>query len=299
MIQIEIKLKSRIMLLPMQALVLLPDEYSKGTDKKNKVLWALHGGTQDYDSWLNRVAIDKELSNYSNVICVIPNGLNSDFANHSEFGTGYNFSDYFFNELMPFIYNTFPASSNPVNNYITGYSMGGAGALMLGLNQATRFNGIAPMGATVRKSQFLMPYLEMHGYEFRKYAKENRRSFPTEYGDPKEGITDKEINMVARYDTVADYVKSMECTIDRFFDVVKKENCPEIYFCCGEEDGCTKDVIDFVTVAKNNGADNVNVEIINGYNHENAACVTVNTVLRHFFTDKAPKSTEEREWTGK
>lgn len=274
-------------MLPAQVCALLPEAgFSKSRDnyydnsKKFKVLWLLHGATEDYETWLNKVGLEKILQNHD-VITIIPNALNSDYANHGEFANGYYFEDFFFEELMPFVYHTFPASEDAQDNYISGFSMGGAGALMLGLVHPEKFNGISPMGASERKADFLDPYMLLSGSEFRIFAKENRNSLPTEFGDPSIGITDKEINMIARYPLVQDYCNSEECTGNRLDETICSSNIPEIYFCCGENDGCCSKVIDLVNKYKDNGKNKISAEILPGKNHNDARDTTIH-MIKHF-----------------
>jgi putative tributyrin esterase len=284
--QFEIKLKSNIMMTKMPLCVLTPEvprgknaaEYY-GSGKKYPVLWLLHGATGDYNDWLQNCSIDKRLRGHE-LIVVMPNGWNADFANYMEFGTGYAYTDFFFNELMPFIYGNFPASDKPEDNYVSGFSMGGAGALMFGLLHPEKFGGIAPLGSSIRQSEFLKPYLDMKGWEFREFAMENHTKLPTEFGDPSYGITRKEVNMIARYPTVRDYVNSMECTIERLPEVIKSGKLPEIFFCCGSED-CSEEVQKVVKYANDLGADNVTCEIIPGFDH-GASEPTIDSMIKHF-----------------
>ena len=60
-----------------------------------------------------------------NLIAILPSAGNSDYGNWPDYGRGYDFPRFFFDELMPFIYNSFPVSSKRVDNYIAGQSMGG------------------------------------------------------------------------------------------------------------------------------------------------------------------------------
>lgn len=275
--QLEIYYKSNLMMTRAPLCVLLPEvPYGENAEdfyagkKRYPVLWLLHGATEDYNSWLQNCRLQKNLSGHG-LIVVMPNGWNSDFANHMQFGTGYAYADFFFKELMPFIYGTFPASAKPEDNYIAGFSMGGAGALMLGLLHPENFGGISPMGSSVRESAFLKPYLSMTGEAFRKMASANPALLPTEYGNPENGITPKEINMISRYETVQHYVDSMECTIERFNDALQqKKQLPEIFFCCGTQDSCYPKVLEFVACSNKKGADNVCYEALEGLDHSHA-----------------------------
>jgi S-formylglutathione hydrolase FrmB len=247
MSQLQINLHSKILAVPVDLTVILPDPpanmtpgnfYSSG--KKYKTLWLLHGGNADWHDWLNQTNAARELIKRS-AMAVIPNGLNSDFANHPEFADGYNYLDFFFDELMPFMHNWFPASSDPKDNFITGYSMGGAGTWMYGLLHPEKFGGIAPLSSALRRFDYLEPYRDLAASEFKTLALKDRTRFPAGYGDPKGGIQIKEINMIAKYQKVGDFLDSPENTWRLFHDTTKKGTMPLIFAACGKNDrSCEK-----------------------------------------------------------
>ena len=278
--QLEIKLRSEILMTQAQVLVLLPDH--AGEDgRKCRVLWLLHGAGADYDFWLQMIGLDHLMDSYPDLMCVMPNGNNSDYANHFEYANGYNFPAFFFEELMPFVCHTFPASDRREDNYLSGYSMGGAGTLLLGLKEPDAFAAIYPMGSAVRRSDFLYPYRKMTGSEFRRFARNNRRDLPTEYGIPDAGITPKEINMIAKYRTVEDYINSEECTIERFQDAVENRHVPTIHFICGSEDTCCGEVENFLSMARKEGIgeDKVSATLLPGLHHNSAAAPATRKLL--------------------
>lgn len=253
-------------LLPESAGGMAPKEYY-GQRKTYPVLWLLHGATWDYSCFLHYDRIMGMLRG-KEVIVVMPSGLNTDFANHMEFANGYPMTDYFFEELMPYIYRMLPASEKPEENFLAGYSMGGAAALMFGLLHPECFGQVCVLGSSVRESEFLRPCLHWTGEQFRKVALEDPKRFPTEFGNPEWGITRKEINMIARYDTVRDYVDSMECTWERFRDRAKENRLPKLLFCCGDQDGCCEKVKQFRSFAEELGITDIQYEFIPGYGHD-------------------------------
>lgn len=295
MIRNDIKLRSRYLATQEQVLILLPDRLigdsfssaKHGCEPqksgKLRVLWLLHGAMENYDTFLVSAGIEQTMQAYKDVMVVIPNALNSDYANHAEFANGYLFTDFFFRELMPFIYRTFPASDKREDNVIAGYSMGGAGALMLGLHRPELFCGIGALGASVRPNDFLKPFLHMTGQEFRQYAMEHRKELPTEFGDPEEGIKIKEINMICKYPTVRDYCNSMECTSLRFPEALAAGNIPEIFLCAGDNDGCYQPVTEFYSEAVRLGMENISYETIPGLDHMQAQPEAVRKMAEHYF----------------
>ena len=199
-------------------------------------------------------------------IIVSPNALDSDFANQPQFAGGWNFADFFFDELMPYIHGFFPASDRPEDNFITGLSMGGSGTLMLTFLHPEKFGGMAPMSCSLRKSPFLEEMRGMTAAEFRALAMADRRRFPTEWGDPSQGITIKEINCICKYPTIGDYLDSCEYTWPRYAEVY--DRLPPMYFTCGTEDACYPKVQEFERYTQQLGAKNVTFEYVPGYAHE-------------------------------
>jgi hypothetical protein len=127
MSEYTINLRSSILAGPTDVTVIVPNPrmgsnakefYSAG--KKYKVLWLLHAGSGGRNDWRRDTNIGRFVQDRE-VIVVKPDALNSDFANHPQFADGYDFSDYFFDELMPFIHNWFPASSKLPVNYCADY----------------------------------------------------------------------------------------------------------------------------------------------------------------------------------
>lgn len=197
---VTLRMKSKILFTPTEITILLP-ENAKSKQERYPVLWFLHGANEDNRSYLYSQNFE-EIMRRHEMIVVMPYALNSDFANHMEFGTGYAYADFFFEELMPYIFRFFPASSDPSRNYLAGYSMGGAATLMYALYRPECFGHYAVLGSSVRRSDFLKPYLDWSGEAFRARAMANPHQFPTEFGDPEVGIKLKEINMISRYPTV-------------------------------------------------------------------------------------------------
>ena len=273
MSEFTINLKSKILFGPTDVSVIVPDPseslnpkefYSSG--KKYKVLWLLHGGNGDRNDWICYTNIG-QYAMQREVMVVIPNALNSDFANHPEFADGYNFSDFFFDELMPFIYNWLPASDDPKNNFVAGFSMGGAGTWLYGLCHPEKFMGIAPLSSSPREYGFLEPYRNLTSGEFRAKVMADKKAFPSGYGDPKNGMLMKEINMIAKYSTVGDFLDSYECTWERFREVAAAGKLPKIYVACGTEDRSYEKLLRFRKYAEELGVNGIAYDFVAGYGH--------------------------------
>ena len=245
MSEFTINLKSSILSGPTDLSLIVPGpqvgESAKefyGSGKKYKVLWLLHAGKGDRNDWLRSTTISQMIAN-RDVIAVIPNALNSDFANHPQFGHGYNYCDFFFEELMPFIYNWLPASDDPKDNYLAGISMGGAATWMYGLYAPEKFAAIAPFSSAPKNFTFLRPYSDLTAEKFRSMVAANPRAFPAQSGKPEDGMHPKEVNMITKYATVGDFLNSYEHSWDRFCEIAATDKLPKVYLPCGSSCGPT------------------------------------------------------------
>lgn len=263
---LTINMKSAELGCPTTVRILLPD-YSeamkKGMNGKMKVLWLLHGATNGPDDWLLETNLARYVKN-RNLMVVLPSALNSDYSNYSVFANGFNFQDFFLDELMPMVYSWFPASSKREDNYIAGYSMGGTGAMQFGFIHPELFNGIGIFSSAPRDVDALRSVRSMKSPEWRIEGKDGTR-FPGVYPPC---YNDKEINMIAKYPTVGDFLDSPENTWDRFIDAVKGGNLPRILVSVGSEDRCLKRVERFRLLAEEIGAENITFDVIEGYAHE-------------------------------
>ncbi len=203
--------------------------YSSG--RKYRVLWLLHGSCGDHTDWIRNTNIAR-YAEERDLIVVLPSVLNSDYSNYVTFADGFRVWDYLTEELMPLIYNWLPASDKKENNFIAGLSMGGNGALMMGLGHPELFQGVAVLSSTAREIEYLRPFSKMTSAEFRMAAKD-----PVKFPGPNgTGMRLKEINQVAKYDTVQDFLDSCENTWDRLPEVVREGKLPKTYVSCGTKD---------------------------------------------------------------
>lgn len=262
--------KSKKLGCPTTVKILMPDYSSQKkepkdlfTEKKLKVLWLLHGATNGPNDWLLNTNVARYVQD-RDLMVVLPSALNSDYSNYSVFANGFNFWDFFFEELRPMIYNWFPASSAREDNYIAGYSMGGTGAMMFGFVHPELFNGIGILSSAIRDIECLRPYRSMSSAQFRIEGTDAER-FPGTYPG---GFNHKEINMIAKYPTVGDFLDSPENTWDRYIDAVKGGDLPQVFVSVGAEDRCSKRVQKFQALVEELGAKNITFEVLEGYDHE-------------------------------
>jgi S-formylglutathione hydrolase FrmB len=232
------------------------------SSKKYKVIWLLHGAGGDHFDWIRSTKLENYLYKH-NLIAVLPNALCSDYTNYATYAGGFNFPQFLFHELMPLVYGWFPVSDLPEDNYIAGFSMGGNGALQLSLIHPEKFNAVGIFAGAVRDIDDLRPYRSMSSAEFRAEVHDTTRF----KGTYPPGYNTKEINMIAKYPTVGDYLDSMENTWDRYLEAVENNRLPRLYVAVGSEDRCTMRVNKFKDLAKKEGDTKTIFTEIPGHNH--------------------------------
>lgn len=109
------------------------------TDMRYKTLYLLHGTADNENAWLYNTNI-LEYAEKNKLLVVMPDVGNSYYTDMVHGG---KFQTFIEEELYQFIQTTFPSSSEIADNYIIGNSMGGYGAVKLGLNNPDKFGSIA------------------------------------------------------------------------------------------------------------------------------------------------------------
>lgn len=115
-------------------LMFKPENYN--SDKKYPLLFMLHGHGADYKQWSEIIDLHKYANKY-NFIIVCPDGDYDSWYIDSPVDTSIKFETYFFNKLVPEIFNDYNIDKQ--NIFITGLSMGGHGAINLFLNHSEFF----------------------------------------------------------------------------------------------------------------------------------------------------------------
>ena len=128
--------------------VILPQHYESdgvtpGKRREYKVLYLLHGLSDDYSSWLRRTSIDRYLDNLD-VVAVMPDG---DRSFYTDMKHGQKYWTYISEELPALVKQLFPVSSRPEDTFVAGFSMGGYGALKLALSHPERFAACGAMSS--------------------------------------------------------------------------------------------------------------------------------------------------------
>ncbi|CAG7646162.1 alpha/beta hydrolase [Paenibacillus allorhizosphaerae] len=132
--------------------VILPQKTSgqigmKGnvTGDKHPVLFLLHGMSDDHTIWLRRTSIERYVANLGLAV-VMPSVHRSFYADMAH---GPKFWTFVSEELPRIARSFFPLAEERERTFVAGLSMGGYGALKLGLTHPERFGAAASLsGAT-------------------------------------------------------------------------------------------------------------------------------------------------------
>lgn len=186
-----------------------------GTQKadKYKVLWLLHGASDDDTTWLRRTSIERYVSALGLAV-VMPSVHLSMYTNMVH---GARYMDYVADELPGVIYKMFPVSDKREDNYIAGQSMGGYGAMKIGLSRPDRYSAIGCFSSG----------------NFVKLGNQKRPDFRRGGADRNEtvfGVTD----LAKLKGTEHDLFALMETCINR--KESKEIEISRIYSVCGTED---------------------------------------------------------------
>jgi len=121
--------------------IVLPADYDASTDRY-PVLYLLHGLTSNYTAWAY-MNVPQVAANYK-LIIVMPDVGNSWYVNWAESGAGQKnqWEDYIIKDLIPHVDATYRTMARREARAINGLSMGGYGAMTLGLRHPDMFCSI-------------------------------------------------------------------------------------------------------------------------------------------------------------
>ncbi len=129
--------------------IILPQKSSRliGMDtaesEKVKVLWLLHGMSDDCTIWQRRTSIERYVAPYGLAV-VMPDVELSSYTNLAHGG---RFYDYVAKELPEVLSGMFGFSTAREDNFIAGLSMGGAGCMKIGLANPEKYAAIGCLSA--------------------------------------------------------------------------------------------------------------------------------------------------------
>lgn len=145
---IELNIYSQSLGTQQQVYVIIPQGEigTKNSDNKYsgyKSLYLLHGLSDNHTTWLRRTSIERYAQEYG--LCVImPFGDKSFYTDMKHGGAYYT---YIAKELPLIISEMFNVSDKREDHYIAGISMGGYGALKIGMRECDSFSAAAGLSS--------------------------------------------------------------------------------------------------------------------------------------------------------
>ncbi len=150
----NLSMTSKILKMERKYAIYLPPDYET-SQRSYPVLYLLHGSGDDQTGWVQfgevlRIA-DKSVfdGTATPMIIVMPDGNTGRRGYFNDVKGDWNYEDFFFQELIPFIEKTYRAKIDKKYRAISGLSMGGGGTFMYALHHPELFSAACPLSASV------------------------------------------------------------------------------------------------------------------------------------------------------
>jgi putative tributyrin esterase len=116
--------------------IVFPDD--PGIARPWAVFYLLHGLSDDHTIWMRRTSIERYLAGLP-LVCVMPDGGRCWYTNAVD---GYPYEDDLIKDVVGLVDRSFPVKAERSGRAIGGLSMGGYGAIKVGLKHADMFGSI-------------------------------------------------------------------------------------------------------------------------------------------------------------
>lgn len=185
--------------------VVLP-QHALQKDRKLPVLYLLHGMSDDHSIWLRNTSIERYVDNYD-IAVIMPTthlGWYTDMTHGNQYWT-------FISEELPKICHPFfnQLSTKREDNFVAGLSMGGYGAVKMGLAASESFAAVASLSGALDVASNYAHMQNIRGKDF----------WPNIFGEEE-------------------HIKGSENDLLALATRLKKSGkpLPDIYMWCGTED---------------------------------------------------------------
>ena len=150
----NLSLSSKILNSDRKYAVYLPPDYET-SDRSYPVLYLLHGAGDDQTGWVQCGEVlnitDKAIADgtATPMVIIMPDANTGRRGYFNDIKGDWNYEDFFFKELMPFVEKKFRIKSDKHYRAIAGLSMGGGGTFMYALHHPELFSSACPLSAAV------------------------------------------------------------------------------------------------------------------------------------------------------
>ena len=157
---VSLKFYSETLKMQSEISVIIPQKSSAGEigvtsgvggEGKYKCLYLLHGLSDDHTIWARRTSIERYAQEYG-IAVVMPCGARSFYTNMKYGGAYY---DYIAKEVPRIVREFFNVSDRREDNVIAGLSMGGYGALKIGMRECDSFCAAAGLSTVADVRAFM------------------------------------------------------------------------------------------------------------------------------------------------
>ena len=131
-----------------KAVVIKPDSYKIKTNRF-PVVYLLHGYDGNFSNWITYAPELKAYADIYQILIICPDGATSSWYFDSPVDIKYRYETHIAKEVVNYVDRNFRTVANKNHRAITGLSMGGHGALFLGLRHAAVFGAAGSMSGGV------------------------------------------------------------------------------------------------------------------------------------------------------
>ena len=150
--------KSTVLDKKVRYIVCLPENYY---DSENlyPVIFMLHGFDGEGSNWIQLAHAGRTVDSLEKtgvlppVILIMPDAGNSYYINNYDHSLRYE--DFLINEFLPFVNSAYRVKPGKDNHVLMGLSMGGYGAVVLGIKHPDHFGSVAAFSAAVRTDSMM------------------------------------------------------------------------------------------------------------------------------------------------
>ncbi len=215
--------------------IILPEKY-ESSQARYPVLYLLHGLTGNYTNWARMRT--PEYARAYDLIVVMPDAGNSWYANwaESEEGQANAWEDCIVKDLIGHVDATYRTITSREGRAINGLSMGGYGALMLGLKHPDLFCSIGSHSGAVAFAKSAADRLRSPDDAAKARAKSARK--PSDEPNAAIGIEgfSSQAERSPKGKLFATPEQADACDPFKLILSVPREKLPHIYIDCGTED---------------------------------------------------------------
>ena len=148
----NLTMKSEILKSERKFAVYLPPDYET-SERSYPVLYLLHGAGDDQTGWVQfgeilRIA-DKAIleGTATPMIVIMPDANTRKRGYFNSFDGDWNYEEFFFKELIPYVEKTYRIKSEKRYRAIAGLSMGGGGSFVYAMHHPELFSSACPLSA--------------------------------------------------------------------------------------------------------------------------------------------------------